>query len=158
MIGLVVSCKTRKGKVEQLIVDHCAQHPIAFYMAEEENETRIYKFGPRDEEFRELLSNLLEKYRTSGEDISGGKKYELMKTYVPNYVSTCKQFFVPAVKDCGRFEITGDRFRSCIQPYNKDFQSQIQINFRQSGASPLDIESIKLRTPPNLSTQRKALK
>ncbi|SMF62129.1 hypothetical protein [Pseudobacteriovorax antillogorgiicola] len=137
-----MACKPQKTDVEQLIQDQCVQHPIAFYMAEQESGTQIYQFGPKDTEFRELLEQLIDRYRRTGIDISGSEKLKLVRSYVPQYVDSCTSFFAPVQQSCENYALTSPEFRNCIRPFNQSFREQLQLNFRQSGTERLDLENV----------------
>ena len=71
MLGNGIMQAQGQRSVEQIVVDNCVQHPVTLYLAESVRETQLYKFGERDQEFRQTLSKLIQLYQRTGQDISG---------------------------------------------------------------------------------------
>ena len=145
LLGLLnLKCKSKKAEVQQLIADNCSEHPLAFYMAEE-GKAKLYKFGDKDEEFRARVREILQRYRQSGQDITGVKKQDLAANYVPNYLQACKSYFSPVVQKCGQHKITDRKFQDCARPYNDGFRRELQINIQDSGSGLINLELISFK-------------
>ncbi len=143
---IVITCwgcdHSSATSVDQIVMDNCVQHPVSLFLEEYTYNTRLYKFGPQDQEFRDILTQLTKQYHLTGKDLDGNQKYGLVSKYVPHYMEACQNFFAPISSHCSQFNINSYEFDRCIEPYNEAYQYQFKENFQLAGAALLDLESI----------------
>jgi hypothetical protein len=139
--------KYNEPSVQSFIAQNCAQHPINFYLAEQASETRIYRFGPQDKEFRSFLAKLKKAYEANGEDISGQQKVTVVSQYLPNYIESCQAFFQPLIQDCQELDFNSPGFEACIKPYNRAYQQTMARISQEAGPEPINLEALSLNRP-----------
>lgn len=130
--------------LEDMIIQNCSQHPINLFMEEHIHETRLYKLGEKDQEFRDILTELSDRYLQNGEDLSRNQVISLAYTYVPRYLNTCQKFFMPVKQECAQFHPESKQFDQCLAPYNESYKNQFEEQFNLVGAGVLDIDTIRL--------------
>lgn len=151
----IYSCQSHEQDVSQLVTDSCSSHPITFYLAEQERAEKIYQFGEshQDQDFRQLINELLLDYQRTGQDIDLQTRTDIARKYAPNYLQRCESFFALAVQTCSHLNPSEAKFSTCLEPYNEAFQKQLDQQVLLSGQELVNIEGLNFELPENLATQ-----
>ncbi len=149
-LGLILlslgACKKSEQRNSQqlqgIIADSCAQNPVNFLEDEEASGRKLYVFGSRDGEFRNQWRALQNRYRASGRDLSGAEKQAFAKEYLPRFTQNCRQFFAPAIEQCGPMAIGSSALSRCLLPYNHEFRKHLDQQLKTDEQGLLNLESL----------------